>query len=122
MRKHRRYVRWVAKFLRLWKSCPEVGRIMNVPRQTVWRWSPGRDPTIDRKKEKAIPLLGTMSDMDIARKTGLSQSGVCYFRQRLGIDAYIRPPYIPLRERELREQRIAETQVAQKLMKAWRSP
>ena len=125
MKKHRWYVRWFCKFLRLWMPPPEVARMMNVPRQTIWRWSPGKNPAFGKRKEKAIPLLGTISDSAIARKVGLSATSVFNLRLKLGIDPHIPPLSTKKRavlDRNNRKKLFAERQVNQELMASWKSP
>ena len=113
------------KFLRLWMDSPEVARMMSVPRQTVWRWSPGKSLAFGKKKAKAIPLLGTISDVAVARKTGLSAGSARNLRLELGIDPYA-PPLSTVkravRDRNNRKRIFAERQVAQEMMEAWRAP
>jgi len=102
-----------------------VAKHMGIPRQTISRWMPGKDPHLIRKWKRATPLLGLESDADIGRKVGLSKSSIANLRNKKNIPPYISPLSTrarAIRERNNRAEKFAEKQVGQELMNAWRSP
>jgi hypothetical protein len=60
---------------------------LNIPahRQAVY---PGKFP------EQLVPLLGTMTDGKLAKLGGVSHQRVAQLRQRAGIKAFVRPPFV----------------------------
>ncbi len=123
--KHRWYVRWFCQFLRLWMSSSEVARLMNISKPTIHRWAPSKDRKAEKKRKKAMPLLGTMHDAAVGRQVGLSKTCIRNLRLQRNI-----PPYVPplsaraktVRERDLILRKAAENQVNQDLMNAWKAP
>jgi len=103
--------------------------MLNIPASTLKGWGYGYANFFvryEKKWEKAIPLLGTMTDAKIAKKVGITKSCIWHKRQALGIP---KCTYEPRRkskrviaERAVLAEQIAEKQVAQELMNAWRAP
>ena len=125
MKKHRWYVGWFCKFLRLRMSPKEVSDFMGIAKSTVWHWSPGPSDKFQKKWAKALPLLGTRPDTVIGSMTGLSKDSIRMRRVKLGVPAFAPPLSMrtkAVRERSNRAKRFAERQVNQELMASWKSP
>jgi len=120
--KYKLYTRLWARFLRLWLSVPEVSRRMNIPLSTIKLWAPA-NKQYGKKWAIAIPLLGTLDDAAVGRKSGLTRSAIWIKRNELGIPKYrrqLKPRSIA--EKVRIEKESAENQVMQELMNSWKAP
>jgi len=126
--KHKWYIRWWVRVLRLWLSVPATSRRTGVPMSTIKDWVPGRDRIYAKKQAKkwaiADPLLGKHYDREVGRRSGLSYDSIQKRRHKLEISPFqpSGPPRNTPAERtsndyEVRQRKLAEEQVRNELLR-----